>query len=70
MRPRLIALLVLIGLLFLFAVQNTKTVDIAFLFWRVEISRALLLFIVFALGIVVGWILRTTASHYKRVGRE
>jgi len=30
MRPRLIASLALIGLLFLFAVQNAATVDIAF----------------------------------------
>jgi uncharacterized integral membrane protein len=67
MRPRLIVSLVLIGLLFLFAVQNAATVDIAFFFWRVEVSRALLLFIVFFLGGIVGWFLRTYVSHQKKV---
>lgn len=66
MRPRLLISLVLIGLLLVFAVQNATTVDIVFLFWRAEISRALLLFIVFVLGGAVGWFLRTTAAHFKR----
>jgi putative membrane protein len=65
MRPRLIVSLVLIALLLVFAVQNATTVDIVFLFWRAEISRALLLFIVFVLGGTVGWFLRTTARAHK-----
>lgn len=67
MRPRLIASLVLIGLLFVFALQNASTVDIAFFFWRAEVSRALLLFVVFVLGAIVGWFLRTYAAHQKKV---
>jgi uncharacterized integral membrane protein len=66
MRPRLIASLLLVGLLFVFAVQNAKTVEIAFFFWSLEISRALLLFVVFVLGGIVGWFLNTIASRHKK----
>lgn len=70
MRTRLIVSLVLVSLLLVFAVQNARTVDIAFLFWRAEISRALLLFSVFALGGIVGWFLHTTALHHRRVNKK
>ena len=66
MRPRLAAALILIGLLFLFAVQNAKTVEISFFWWSVEVSRALLLFVVFVLGGVAGWFLKTSVSRHKR----
>ncbi len=46
----------LAALLIVFAVQNYQIVELRFLFWRVEVSRALLLFVVFWLGGVVGWI--------------
>lgn len=60
------ASLVLVGLLFVFAVQNAKTVEIAFFFWDLEISLALLLFVVFVLGGIVGWFLRTSAIRHKK----
>jgi len=66
MRPRLIASLVLIGLLFVFAVQNAKTVEIDFFFWDLVVSRALLLFVVFVLGGIVGWVLRASAIRHKK----
>jgi putative membrane protein len=65
-RPRLAASLVLIGILFVFAVQNAKTVEIVFFVWRLEISRALLLFVVFVLGGTVGWFLKTSTVRHKR----
>lgn len=66
MKPRLIVSLLLIGLLLLFVVQNTRNVSIAFLLWHFELSRSLLIFIVFVLGGIVGWFLHITASHHKR----
>lgn len=66
MRPRLAAALVLIALLFVFAVQNATTVEISFFLWSLEISRALLLFVVFVIGGIVGWVLKTSASRHKQ----
>jgi uncharacterized integral membrane protein len=66
MRPRLIASLILIGLIFVFAVQNAKTVEISFFFWSLEVSRALLLFVVFVIGGMVGWFLKSSAARHEK----
>lgn len=56
---KLILALVLTGLVVLFAVQNYEVVQLRLLFWSIEMSRALLVFVVFATGIGLGWILRS-----------
>jgi len=45
------------GLAVIFILQNATVVDVQFLVWTVSLSRALLMFILLALGIVIGWIL-------------
>ncbi len=44
-------------LFLIFVIQNTEAVHVEFLFWSFETRRALLLFIVLAVGIGIGWIL-------------
>lgn len=46
-----------LALFLLFVIQNTEAVNVEFLFWSFETRRAILLFIVLAIGIGVGWIL-------------
>lgn len=60
MRPkhRLVAALVLAGLILLFVLQNTAVVDIRILFWTVSMSRSLMFFILVVAGIAIGWFLR------------
>jgi uncharacterized integral membrane protein len=56
MTPKRIVFLVL-GLLFAtFVVQNSDVVQVRFLFWGAQASRAIVLLGAFALGIVVGWV--------------
>ncbi|MFZ5764014.1 MAG: lipopolysaccharide assembly protein LapA domain-containing protein [Thermodesulfobacteriota bacterium] len=42
-----------------FTLQNTESVDIRFFFWQLSLSRALLIFLVFAIGILFGYLLAT-----------
>ena len=56
---KLLLALILVGLVVLFAVQNYEVVQLRLVFWSLEISRALLLFIVFATGVGLGWIVRS-----------
>lgn len=56
---KLVIALLLITLVMTFAVQNYEVVQLRLLFWSVEMSRALLLFLVFATGIGLGWIMRS-----------
>ena len=44
-------------LFLIFVIQNTEAVDVEFLFWSFQTRRALLLFIVLAIGFGIGWIL-------------
>jgi len=57
MNTKLIISLVLAGLAVLFIIQNVTVVEIRFLFWTLSMSRALLMFFILAIGIVVGWTL-------------
>lgn len=52
-------------LLVIFTLQNTAIVDIWFLIWKFSISRALLLFLVLSVGMVLGWLLKTMISESK-----
>jgi uncharacterized integral membrane protein len=57
---------VLAGLAVLFIVQNVAVVDIKFLFWKLSMSRALFMFIMLAIGILVGWTLHSLHQHRKK----
>ncbi len=56
MTPKRIVFLVL-GILFAtFIIQNSDVVQVRFLFWGTQASRALILLGAFILGIIVGWV--------------
>ena len=56
MTPKRIVFLVL-GLLFAtFIVQNAEVVQVRFLFWSAQASRAIILMGTFILGVIVGYV--------------
>jgi putative membrane protein len=56
MTPKRIVFMVL-GLMFAtFIVQNAEVVQVRFLFWSAQASRAIIILGTFVLGIIVGWI--------------
>lgn len=59
--------LALLLLAVVFIVQNTTLVEIWFLFWKISISRSLMILFVLAIGIIIGWI---TAGHLNRKHRR
>ncbi len=49
----------IIALLFLFAlfvVQNAQVVEVRFLLWKTEASRAIVLLVTFGAGMLAGWL--------------
>ncbi len=66
MNTKVSLVLVLAGLLVLFIVQNVAVVEIQFLFWSASISRALLMFIVFGIGVLSGWFLKSVFRSDKK----
>ena len=62
---KLLFVLVLAVLSVLFIVQNVAVVEIQFMFWSVQISRSLLMFLVLFIGITIGWFLHGYMNHRK-----
>jgi uncharacterized integral membrane protein len=46
------------ALLVLFAVQNYEVVELRLLFWKIEMSRAIMILGVLAAGVALGWLSR------------
>ncbi|MBW1926716.1 MAG: LapA family protein [Deltaproteobacteria bacterium] len=65
MNYKLIFNLVLVGLLVIFIIQNVAVVEIRFLFWKVSMSRSIMIFLVLAVGIITGWMLRSRFGSEK-----
>jgi uncharacterized integral membrane protein len=65
MNAKLVISLILAGLVVLFIIQNVTVVDIRFLFWTLSMSRALLMFFILAIGIVIGWTLHSLSASRR-----
>lgn len=64
----------ILGLIFgvlvlIFMIQNGQVVEITFLAWTVSISRALMVLIVFLIGIGIGYIVRSIGYYRKKAAR-
>jgi len=65
MNSKMIGLIFLLLTLLVFALQNTQTVAIKFLFWEVTTSAVLTILISFALGVLSGWLIRFVKPPLK-----
>ena len=57
-----ILLLVLTTLVIILVLQNTQVVEVQFFFWKMSMSRALMLFGTFLIGLIAGWLLGTITT--------
>jgi len=57
--------LILAGLALVFIVQNITVIELKFLFWKLSISGALLMFLIGSAGIFLGWLLHGSFSRRK-----
>lgn len=62
MNIKIISIIALVALVILFIIQNVTVVEITFLFWSLQMSRALFIFFLLAIGIAIGWLLH---AHFK-----
>ncbi|MEX2617056.1 MAG: LapA family protein [Alphaproteobacteria bacterium] len=56
--------IVVAGIVILFTLQNTATVEVNFLLWTLSLPGALLLFVLFGAGILVG-LLMARVQHRR-----
>lgn len=53
-------------LVVLFTLQDVVTVEVTLLFWTLRLPRAILLFVVLAVGMLLGWVLKGAHHHRRR----
>lgn len=63
MKPKTIIVLILLALFLIILLQNTKVVKIQLLFWKIGMSRIIMLPITLFLGIVIGFIIGKTKKR-------
>lgn len=63
MKSRLTLIMALLLFVVLFTLQNTDVVNIQFFIWSFELSRALMIFLVFTVGILIGLFLGSYQRH-------
>ena len=62
----MLTIIILSGLVVLFIVQNVAVVEIQFLFWSTQMPRSLMMFLILAIGILIGWFLHSHLKHRER----
>ena len=65
MNFKLILGIILAGMAVIFIVQNVAVVELRFLIWTMSISSALLLFLIFSIGLILGWLLNGYIRNKK-----
>jgi uncharacterized integral membrane protein len=67
MSIKLIIGLILAAVVVLFILQNVTTMELTFLFWTLSMSRALLMFLILSIGILLGWLLHGSSRKIKTI---
>ena len=65
MNAKLIVGIILAGMAVLFIFQNVMPVELTFLFWTLSMSRALLMFLILSVGVILGWLLHGSFRRIK-----
>ena len=60
----------LICLVVVLLIQNAEIVNIDIFFWTIAVSRVLLMVILLAVGVLVGWFLKTYFIHREDIDDE
>jgi uncharacterized integral membrane protein len=67
MKSKTIIIIILAVLLIIFVLQNTEIVNVNLWFWNISIPRALLLFVTFAMGLIIGLIIPSSGKKNVEV---
>ena len=66
MKLKIIAFILSIVLISLFAMQNIEQVEVTFLFWGFSMPRSILMLVLFCLGVLCGISVSAMANHKRR----
>ncbi len=67
MSSKVIALIILLVFLLIFAIQNTQSVVIKLLFWEISTSAALTILVSYLIGFLTGWLVMVLKPRAKKM---
>jgi len=70
MRPKFIAVLILIALFLIILIQNIQPVTLQLFFWKVGVSQIILIPLIMAIGFVVGFVVSKVTGNQRKRKRE
>ena len=70
MKIKLIIASLLVVTATIFILQNITVVEVKFFFWSLNISRALLMFVLLLTGIIIGWAAHSIANIKRNNSRK
>ncbi|MBD3290172.1 DUF1049 domain-containing protein [candidate division KSB1 bacterium] len=70
MSAKWIFIIILFLIVVIFTAQNNSVVEIKFLLWYFEMSRALVIFFSMAIGIVIGFSLKYLTAKSKKKTKQ
>ena len=70
MKSKIVIIILLAVLLIIFVLQNTEMVIVKFWFWDASIPRALLLFVTFAVGLIIGLMVPSAQKSKEQIGQD
>jgi uncharacterized integral membrane protein len=65
-RTKLTLSLILAGVVLLFTLQNTQIVEVQLLFWKLSMSRVLLILLLLVVGAILGWVAHSVYRNRVR----
>ncbi len=66
MNAKIIGVIVLLVILLIFAIQNTQSVQINFLFWGFQTTAVLSILVSFVIGFLLGWLILWMGPKKKK----
>lgn len=66
MKPKVIIILVLIVVFLIVILQNTQVIEFQMLFWKIEMSRIIVITFMMLLGFVLGYLVARMEKEAKK----
>ena len=70
MQAKQIIILVIVFIVLILLFQNLNPIAIHLFFWQIDISLLLVLLITFILGIILGWLIKSSLTRRKAAKKE
>jgi len=65
MKPKVIIILILLVLSFIFVIQNTTIVEVQLFFWKISMARIIMLSFLLLVGFIIGYLVAKLSERGK-----